>query len=91
MQEPAKLPRPSEPADSRRRPVTRARAVFAFWLLVAMSLVSVAVAIWVTIEALAGRLSAYRLFDLIPVWVVCAGAIYLSWRLVRSARQRRKS
>jgi len=78
---------PWQPADSRGRPITRARVVFAFWALAAMTVVCWGVAIWVTREALTGSPSAAQLLKLVPVWVICAGAIYLLWRLARFARQ----
>jgi len=77
-----------EPTDSRKRPITRDRVVVTFLALAAISLVSAGFAIWFTLEALEGRLSAAQMFELIPVWVVCAGAIfYLLWRWVRFARR----
>jgi len=72
--------------------MTRDRVVFTFLALAAISLVSGAVAIWLTVLALAGRLTPAQLFELIPVWVVCAVAIfYLLWGLSRFARKLRKT
>ena len=81
---------PHEPwqlADSHGRPITRDRVVFAFWALAAMTLVSWAVAIWVTRNTLAGTPTAAQLLWLVPTWLVCASAIYLLGRLGRFARQ----
>jgi len=88
MPVPPESQEPLEPAESRGRPITRERVVFTFLALAAISLVSGAGAIWFTLEALAGRLSPAQVFELIPVWLVCAGAIlYLLWRWVRFARK----
>jgi len=45
------------------------------------------VAIWVTRDTLAGSPTAAQLLWLVPTWVICAGAIYLLWRLGRFARR----
>ena len=90
MPTPDEAREPFEPADSRERAITRDRVV-TFLALVAISLVSGAVAIWFTLEALAGSLSPAQMFELIPVWLVSAGAIfYLLWRWVRFARKSRR-
>jgi hypothetical protein len=78
---------PWELADSRGRPITRGRVVFAFWALAAMSLVCWAVTAWVTRETLVGSFTAVQLLELVPVWVISIGAIYLLWRLARFARK----
>ena len=78
---------PGELADSRGRPITRDRVVFAFWALAAMTLVCWAVVIWVTWETLTGSPTVAQLLWLVLPWVVCAGGIYLLWRLARFARQ----
>jgi hypothetical protein len=87
----AESPEPRELADSRGRPMTRDRVVFAFWALAAMTVVCWGVAIWVTREALTGSPSAAQLLKLVPIWVICAGAMYLLWRLARFARQLTKT
>ena len=78
-------------ADSGGRPITRGRVVFAFWALAAMTLVCWAVAVWVTRATLAGSPTVAQLLWLVPTWVICAGGIYLLWRLARFARQLPKS
>jgi hypothetical protein len=78
---------PWELADSRGRPITRERVVFAFWALVLMTLVCWAVAVWVTRATLAASPTVAELLWLVPTWVACAGGIYLLWRLARFARQ----
>ena len=91
MPSPDESREPWELADSRGRPITRNRVVFAFWALAAMTAVCWAVAIWITREALHRSPSATELLELVPVWVICAGAVYLLWRLARFARQLRES
>jgi DNA-binding transcriptional LysR family regulator len=91
MPTPAESRKPWELADSRGRPITRDRAVFAFWALAAMTAVCWGMAIWATRDALAGSLSAAQLLMLVPIWVICAGGIYLLWRLARFARKLPKS
>ncbi len=78
---------PWDLADARGRPITRDRVVFAFWALAAMTLVCWSVAIWDTRNTLAGSPTAAQLLWLVLTWVICAGAIYLLWRLGRFARQ----
>ena len=78
-------------ADSRGRPITRGRVVFAFWTLAAMTLVCWVVAIGVTRETMAGSPTVAQVLWLVPTWAICAGGIYLLWRLARFARQLPKS
>jgi len=91
MPTPAESREPWELADSRGRPITRDRVVFALWALAAMTLVCWAVAIWVTGDVLTGSPSVLQVLELVPVWAICAGGIYLLWRLARFARKLPKS
>ena len=56
-----------------------------------MTVVCWAVAIWVTKNTLAASPTAAQLLWPVPTWLVCAGAIYLPWRLNRFARQLAKT
>jgi len=78
---------PWDLADARGRPITRDRVTFAFWALAVMTVVAWCTAIWVTRNTLTGSSAAAQMLWLVPLWLNCAGAIYLLWRLGRFARQ----
>ena len=77
---------PSRQAEAGRTQMTRARAFFAVWVLSTMTLISVAVAVFVTRTTLQATLSMGQLLETAYIWALCAGGIYLIWRLARFAR-----